>query len=467
MTPQEDSQSNYLFERMPVAKAILINALPTVAGMIVILVYNIADTFFVGQTNDPYQVAAVSLATPVFLLFMATGNLIGIGGTSVISRAFGEKKPGFAKSVSSFCFYSAWIVGIFFAAIFLLGMPYILQAIGVSGNTIDPTRDYLLYVAPSAPFVIMSVAFGNIIRASGKAKQAMVGMMLGAGLNIILDPIFIVYFGMGVAGAAIATLIGNMVSAYYFWRQVSGDRTPSLSIRWADFRIKGVIVPVVAIGIPAALNNILMSTSVIVLNNVLSSYGDIAVAAMGVATKVSMIAVLLQIGLGVSIQPLLGYNYGAKNAERFRSILQTTIIYALVMGSTLTFVSWLGSGYIVNAFIEDHSVYDQGVLFVKALLLTGPVIGIMFVYINTLQAMGAAKESLILSISRQGFIFIPMIFILNYLFGLSGVVYAQPVADVMSILISILLVYPHLAKYLPKNSAQDQTTSGYENQPAQ
>ena len=464
MKPQDLSKESYLFEKMPVPRAILTNALPTVAGMVVILVYNIADTFFVGQTNDAFQVAAVSLATPVFLLFMATGNLIGIGGTSVISRALGEKRPEFANNVSSFCFYAAWLVGIVFASAFLFCMPQILQAIGVSGNTIEPTRDYLTYVAPSAPFVIMSVAFGNIVRSAGKAKEAMFGMMLGTGLNIILDPIFILYFNMGVGGAAIATLIGNVVSAYYFWRLASSSKT-SLSISFADFRIRGVILPVISIGIPAALNNVLMSTSIIVLNNVLSSYGDIAVAAMGVATKVSMIAVLLQIGLGVSIQPLLGYNYGAKNSERFRSILQTTIIYALIMGSVLTLISWLGSGYIVNAFIEDQSVYDQGVRFVKALLLTGPIIGIMFVYINTLQAMGAAKESLILSISRQGFIFIPMIFTLNYFFGLSGVVYAQPVADVMSILISIALVYPHLAKYLPKGDAMSKSAADYESQP--
>nr|WP_321982763.1 MATE family efflux transporter [uncultured Cohaesibacter sp.] len=464
MKPQDLSKESYLFEKMPVPRAILTNALPTVAGMVVILVYNIADTFFVGQTNDAFQVAAVSLATPVFLLFMATGNLIGIGGTSVISRALGEKRPEFANNVSSFCFYAAWLVGIVFASAFLFCMPQILQAIGVSGNTIEPTRDYLTYVAPSAPFVIMSVAFGNIVRSAGKAKEAMFGMMLGTGLNIILDPIFILYFNMGVGGAAIATLIGNVVSAYYFWRLASSSKT-SLSISFADFRIRGVILPVISIGIPAALNNVLMSTSIIVLNNVLSSYGDIAVAAMGVATKVSMIAVLLQIGLGVSIQPLLGYNYGAKNSERFRSILQTTIIYALIMGTVLTLISWLGSGYIVNAFIEDQSVYDQGVRFVKALLLTGPIIGIMFVYINTLQAMGAAKESLILSISRQGFIFIPMIFTLNYFFGLSGVVYAQPVADVMSILISIALVYPHLAKYLPKGDAMSKSAADYESQP--
>ncbi|WP_316859532.1 MATE family efflux transporter [uncultured Cohaesibacter sp.] len=448
MQQPENSDHTYIFEKMPVPKAILKNAIPTIAGMVVVLIYNIADTFFVGQTNDPFQVAAVSLTTPVFLLFMATGNMIGIGGTSVISRALGERRPEFANHVSSFCFYMSWVIGIVFAAIFMLGMPFILQLIGVSDNTIGHARDYLLYVAPSAPFVITSVAFGNIVRAAGKAKESMFGMMLGTILNILLDPIFILYLDMGVAGAAIATLIGNIASAYYFWRLVGGNKT-ALSIKLADFRIVGVIWPVVSIGVPAALNNVLMSTSIIILNNVLSSHGDIAVAAMGVATKVGMIAVLLQIGLGVGIQPLLGFNFGAKNAQRFRAILQTSIAFALIMGSTLTFFSWLGSGFIVRSFIDDQAVFEQGVVFVKALLLTGPVIGVMFIYINTLQAMGAAKESLILSISRQGFIFIPMIYVLDHFFGLSGVVYAQPLADIMSILISLALVYPYLKKYLP------------------
>ena len=452
MNQQANSRELDVFEHMPVPKAILQNAIPTIAGMIVVLVYNIADTFFVGQTNDPYQVAAVSLAMPVFLLFMATGNLIGIGGTSVISRALGQKNPEYANSVAAFCFHTAWMAGIVFAGIFLLGMPVILSGIGVSEQTIHPTRDYLLYVAPSAPFVVMSITMSNIIRAEGKARQAMSGMMIGTVLNILLDPLFIIGLDMGVAGAAIATLIGNIVSALYFWHLYNSGKT-RLGIRFSDARIRGVLLPVVAIGIPAALNGVLMSTSVIILNNVLSSYGDIAVAAMGVATKVSLIVVLLQIGLGAGIQPLLGYNYGARNADRFRSILKVSMIYSLILGVALTVFCLAVSDQIVHAFIEDEAVFVQGDRFVHILLLSGPVIGIMFIYINTLQAMGAAKESLLLSISRQGLIFIPFIFILNHFFGLDGVVYAQPLADVMAILFSVALVYPHLRKYLPREDA--------------
>ncbi|WP_319532957.1 MATE family efflux transporter [uncultured Cohaesibacter sp.] len=453
-------EDNEIFESMPVPKAILKNAIPTITGMIVILIYNIADTFFVGQTNDPVQVAAVSLATPVFLLFMATGNLIGIGGTSVISRALGEKRRAYASEVSAFCFHLSWVVGIVFAGLFLLEMPTILSAIGVSTDTYEPTRQYLLYVAPSAPFVILSVAFGNIVRAEGKAKEAMFGMMIGTVLNIILDPIFIIGLGMGVAGAAIATLIGNIVSTGYFLYMFSRGRF-SLSIALKDARIRGVIWPVLAIGIPAALNNVLMSTSVIVLNNVLTGYGDVAIAAMGISSKVMMIAVLLQIGLGVGIQPLLGYSYGAGNAERFHSILKVSMIYAVILGCTLTLVTYLGSDLIVRAFIDDAAVYEQGVRFVHILLFSGPIVGVMFVYINTLQAMGAARQSLILSISRQGFVFIPMLFVMNALFGLDGVVFAQPTADLVSIIMAVFLVYPFLKKYLPKgNGTNNGSASG-------
>jgi putative MATE family efflux protein len=307
-----------LFESMPVPKAIAMNAIPAIISMLVVLLYNIADTFFVGQTGDPMQVAAVSLATPVFLLFMATGTLFGIGGTSLISRAFGAGRAHYAKQASSFCFYASLGTGIIYIFLFWLFMPFILSLVGTSPGTIGFTRDYLMYVAPSAPFVIIANAFSNIVKAEGKAKEAMLGMMLGTVINIIFDPIMIIGLQMGVKGAAVATVIGNIVGTGYYLLYFYRGHT-SLSIAPKDFRIRGKIMSgVLAIGIPAALNNIMMSASSIVLNNFLATYGDIQVAAMGVAVKVGMIVVLLQIGLGQGIQPLLGYSYGAKNRNALR-----------------------------------------------------------------------------------------------------------------------------------------------------
>ncbi len=428
-----------IFEKMPVPRAILKSAVPAIIGMVVVLIYNIADTYFVGQTGDPFQVAAVSLTMPVFLLFMATGNLLGVGGTSVISRALGAGNSDYARKVSSFCFYASLILGVIFSLIFLGLMPLILRSIGTSPQTIGFARDYLTLIAPSAPFVIISVAFSNIVRAEGKSKEAMTGTMLGTIVNIILDPLMILTLDMGVSGAALATLIGNVAGSLYYIHYILRRKT-ILSIAPRDFQIKEkVFTGVMAIGIPAALNNVLMSLSNIILNNFLAAYGDIEVAAMGVAMKVVMIVALLQIGLGVGIQPLLGYSFGAGNHKRFNSIMRTSILYTVILGSVVTLLCWLGASGLVGAFIDSGDVYNHGISFTRRLLLTGPVIGILFVCINSLQAIGAAKESLIISISRQGFVFFPMIIILNSAFGLTGVVMAQPVADVFSLFLSAIL----------------------------
>lgn len=429
-------EKNDVFANAPVGKAVMINAVPAIISMLVVLIYNMADTFFIGQTGDEMQVAAVSLATPVFLLFMAIGTLYGIGGTSVISRAFGEGREAYARRVSSFCFWLSVLTGIGCIVVFLFGMDHILTWIGASENTREYTRVYLLYIAWSAPFVIVSNAFSNIVRAEGKSNEAMVGMMVGTILNIVLDPLFILTLDWGIAGAAWATVIGNAVATLYYVVLLSGKHS-RLSISIRDFKASKVIVSAVfAIGIPASLNSIMMSVSSIILNIYLVSYGDVVLAAMGIATKIGMIVVLLQIGLGQGIQPLLGYNYGARDWQRFKEIIRFSMKTVLVMGVSLTLLCWCFTDALVRSFMDSAEIHDYGVSFVRALLLSGPFIGVLFVYINALQAVGAARYSLILSVSRQGFVFLPCLVLFDRLFGLNGIVAAQPVADVLSCLLA-------------------------------
>lgn len=429
--------NKYLFEEAPVSRAVMTMAIPTMISMLVVVIYNMADTFFIGQTGDPMQVAAVSLATPVFMVFMALGNLFGIGGSSAISRALGEKKPERAKNISSFCCYASLGLGVFMAVLFLVGMDVILVMIGASTNTIDFAREYLTYIAFGGPFIMFGTAFGNILRGEGAARESMTGNMIGTVTNIVLDPVMILVFGWGVAGAAIATVIGNIAASLfyvsYFLRKKS-----SLSIRLRDFRMGDRIASsVAAIGIPASLNNILMSCANIVLNLMLGGYGDTPVAAMGVAMKSNMIVVLLQIGLCAGIQPLIGYNYGARNRKRLLQVFRFTGIFAVVMGSILTAVMVMAKRFVVQAFINDPEVIAYGMQMVIALQLSGPFIGILFLCINTIQGMGKAIPSLILTVCRQGLIFIPLIIILNKVVGLNGVIYAQSVADYCSIVIAV------------------------------
>ena len=427
------------FEDMPVAKAVLVNAVPAVLSMLVTLIYNVADTFFIGQTGDEMQVAAVSLATPVFLLFMAIGTLYGIGGTSVISRAFGEGRDDFARTVGSFWVWMSVFTGIRCILVFLSGMDDILQWIGASGNTEGYARTYLSCVAWSAPFVIVSTAFSNIVRAEGKSKEAMNGVLIGTVLNIVLDPVFILWLDYGIAGAAWATVIGYTVATAYYVLLLTGKRS-GLTISLSRFNLKAeTAAPVFAIGIPASLNCIMMSVSTIILNVCLVSYGDRVVAAMGVASKVIMMVVLVQLGLGQGIQPLLGYCYGARRWDRFKAVMRLSLLAGLGMGISLTLLCGWFSDSLVACFIDSESIREYGVPFVRTLLLSGPVMGVLFIYINALQAVGAAGYSFLLSISRQGIIFIPCLLLFDRLFRLGGAVAAQPVADVLSLLLAVCL----------------------------
>ncbi len=433
------NNNKFLFEEAPVPKAVATMAIPTIISMLVVVIYNMADTFFIGQTNDAMQVAAVSLATPVFMVFMALGNLFGIGGSSAISRALGEKRMERAKNLSSFCCYGSLGLGVIMAAAFLLGMNGILKMIGASENTFWYAKEYLTYISFGGPFIMFGTAFGNILRGEGAAKESMIGNLIGTVTNIVLDPIMILGLGWGVTGAAVATVIGN-IAACLFYLMYFLRKKSVLSIHLQDFKMReGVAIGVMTIGIPASLNNILMSCANIVLNNVLVQYGDNPVAAMGVAMKANMLVVLLQIGLCAGIQPLIGYNYGARNSKRLKKVFRFTGLCAIVMGTVLTILMVMAREAVIRAFINDSQVVDYGIQMVIALQLTGPVIGILFLCINTIQGMGKALPSLILTICRQGLVFIPLVFLLNRLFGLDGVIYAQAAADVISIILSVMI----------------------------
>ena len=278
-----NSNAVEIFEKAPVPKAVLKNALPAMAAMLMVLIYNLADTFFIGQTHNDILLAAVSLATPVFLIFMAVGTVFGMGGTSVISRALGEGRTEYAKKVCSFCMWGCIVVGITISALFLIFMDSILALVGASADTWEPAKTYLAIVAFGGPFVLISNCYSNVIRAGGNSTQAMTGQLLGNLVNVVLDPIMILGLNWGIAGAAIATVIGNVLGAgYYILYFVRGKS--SLSIRLQDFSMKDKICSgVLEIGIPASLGSLLMSVSQIIINSQMAGYDDIAVAGIGVA----------------------------------------------------------------------------------------------------------------------------------------------------------------------------------------
>lgn len=446
----ENNKSLEIFENAPVKKAVFQNALPAMAAMLMVLIYNLADTFFIGQTHDDLQVAAVSLATPVFLLFMAVGTIFGVGGTSVISRSLGEGRKEYAKKVCSFCMWGCVGVGILMSVLFLAFMDQILALVGSSAGTWEYAKTYLTIVSVSGPFVLIANCYSNVIRAEGESSKAMMGQLLGNLLNVILDPIMILVFKWDITGAAIATVIGNVVGAgYYICYFLQGKS--ALSIKLKDFSCKNKVASgVLSIGIPAALGSLLMSVSNIIMNSQMTKYGDMAVAGVGVAMKVTMMTGMVCIGLGQGVQPLLGYCVGAKKWDRYKSVLRFSLIFAFVLSTILTVLCYLFTGQIVSVFLTNADAYSYGVSFSRILLCTSFLFGVFYVLTNALQANGAATESLIVNISRQGLIYIPTMFALGALFHETGLIWAQPVADVLSLVLAVVL-YARKSRRLMKN----------------
>lgn len=434
-----ENNSLEVFENAPVQKAVLQNALPAMAAMLMVLIYNLADTFFVAQTHDDLQVAAVSLATPVFLLFMAVGTIFGIGGTSVISRAMGERQREYAKKVCSFCMWSCVGVGIVMSALFLIFMEQILTFVGASTDTWEYAKTYLTIVSFAGPVVLISNCYSNVIRAEGQSGKAMMGQVIGNLLNVVLDPLMILGFRWNIAGAAIATVIGNVAgAAYYVFYFLRGKSVLSIGIN--DFSVKNNIASgVLTIGIPAALGSFLMSVSSILMNAQMTKYGDMAVAAVGVAMKVTMMTGMLCIGLGQGIQPLLGYCVGAKKWDRYNRSLRFSLIFAFILSTVLTVLCYVFTNQIVRAFLTDIAAFEYGTAFSRILLCTSFLFGVFYVITNALQACGAATESLIVNVSRQGIIYIPAMFLLGAIYHETGLIWAQPVADVLSLLLAIAL----------------------------
>lgn len=441
-----------IFANAPVPKAVISNVIPSIVSMLMVLVYNLADTYFIGQTDNPLMVAGVSIATPAFLLFMAIGMLFGIGGTSKISRLLGQGEKQRAKNTSAFCFWTGLGIGVVSAIFVALFATQICGKIGASEDTIAYSSEYLSIVAIGIPFLIISNSFSNIIRAEGQANVAMLGMIIGNMLNVVLDPIMIMGLHWDVAGAAWATVIGNVFSAgFYIYHLLK--RSKLLSINLKDYRAQnGIAMGVFAIGIPASLNSVLMSFSNILVNKQMKDYSDMAVAGLGVAMKVNMIVVMLLIGLGVGIQPLLGYCFGAGNKKRYMEVLKFSTILALSISLVMTIICYFGAGFLVKSMLKDMDAYGYGLEFARTYIYSGPIMGLLFVFINAIQSMGAALPALILNISRQGLVYIPVMFLFKKIFNTPRMLAAaQPVTDYAAVTMAIVLFVISFKKYFKKS----------------
>ncbi len=415
-------------------RQVISNIIPAVIVELMILIYNLADTFFIAQTNDPIQIAAVSLASPVFMLLITCGIVFMAGGMSCISRALGAGEHKKANNIASFCIWAGIITGLIMTIIFTVFIGKILILIGASIETFVPSFSYLSIVIASAPFVLFSMASGGILRAEGHATQAMNGQIIGNVLNIILDPIMILYMKMGITGAAIATVLGTVAgAAYYIGYFLSGQSSLRINIKNFKFN-NGIATGVIAIGIPACLDPFLMSISQMIMNSLMSAYGDMAIAAAGVTMRIEQIACLIAMGSGQGVQPLLGFCVGAKDWDRYKAMLKFALKLTISVSLFMVMMCYIFTGNIVRVFLIEPNAFNYAMKFLRIKLSSSVLFAVFFIFVNALQAMGAAKASFILSVCRQCLLYVPALFIMNYFMGEYGLIWALPVAELLSLL---------------------------------
>ena len=429
-----------LFEKAPVSKAYFKMALPVVMSMLVSLVYNMVDTWFIAQTQDTALVAGVSLCAPMFTLMVAMGDIFGLGGSSLLSRLLGKGEEQRVRHVSAFCCYGALLWGILVGAVMLLLRTPILTLLGAKSDTMDSATAYYNYLALGAPAVIFTLVPSNILRTEGMAMASMVGSVTGALVNIVLDPIFIFGLNMGAGGAALATVLSNVVSAVMFIVLLA-TRSKKLSMRLRDCSVQGTeLREILVIGFPASITNLMQSFAMMLTNRFLLPYGTENVAALGIALKVNMIVMLIMVGFAFGAQPLLGYNYGAGNRDRLREILKFDVLVQLVFSGVMTVLFLWLAPHIIRIFMSDAGVVQAGSRILRCMVLTMPLMGIILVCTTLFQATGKAMPAFLLSISRQGVALLLCMVVLSWLFGFYGVILAQAAADAVSFLLALVLL---------------------------
>lgn len=435
-----------LFEEKPVPEAVMKLAIPTMISSLVMVIYNLSDTYFVGMLNDSIQNAAVTLAAPMLLAFNAINNLFGVGSSSMMSRALGRKDYDTVYRSSAFGFYCALLCGALFSVIYTFFSGSFLNLLGTSSDTAMATAGYLRWtVTCGAAPAILNVVMAYLVRSERATLHASIGTMSGCLLNILLDPIFILPqgFNMGAAGAGLATFLSNCTACIYFFILLFVKRKSTyVCIRPSMFGFrKDIVIGVCGVGIPAAIQNILNVTGMTILNNFTSSYGSEAVAAMGIAQKINMVPLYIAQGFSQGIMPLISYNYASKNSKRMKHVTGFSIKVTVFFMTVSLLVLICGADFLVSLFMKNEAIIAYGSRFLKGLSLALPFLALDFLAVGVFTACGMGRKTLVFAILRKIILEIPALFVLDKLFPLYGLAYAQFTAElILSVIGMIVLI---------------------------
>ena len=444
-TPDGEYKNEAVFRDMPAAKALWTFAMPSIATMLVLLLYNLADTYFLGRVGNPYMVAATSLVLPVYNVTIAFANLFGAGGGTLIARLMGRHDPEEAKKVSGFSVVMSVIVSVIFALIMYVFEDPILYFLGASGNTILYARQYTFWVLiiGALPSVLLH-SMSNLAKNAGLSKEAGIGNVFSTVMNIILDPVFMFVIlpeGMEVVGAAVATLISCIFNALYFIAifRINRSRSVLRMLPTGGLPRKDSILSIFSVGIPAALSMFLYDLTNIVINKLAAGHGDIPLAAIGIVLKAERLPLNICVGLCMGMVPLVGYSYAAGNYKRMKEIHRTTQLHGCIISVICIVLYEIFAGVIMNVFISDAETVVLGTAYLRVRCLATILMFACFNYTNFFQGVGMGKQALVLSVVRQLVFNIPILLILNSVLGMTGVIWTQFIADGCTAVVSIFV----------------------------
>ena len=452
-----------LFEEIPVNKAVMSLVIPTIISQLITVVYNMADTFFIGQVGIPDQVAAASLCMPMFILLTGIANLFGIGGSSLISRCLGVGDTDKAKKVAAFSILTASAITLAYGIGLYILRPAILPMIGANEGTYEYCRQYVFWTITIGGIpTVLNALLAHLVRSEGHAKQASIGMTLGGVMNIILDPVFISGMGLEVIGAAVATMLSNLIATLYFINLIRKKKGETIiNASPSNYTLGGGIPKeVLLVGLPSCVMNLMGVVSNITMNRLMASYCNEAVAGIGIAKKVDMLAFAIATGMSQGVLPLIGYNYSAKNYKRMMDSVKATFRYSMAFAITATVFLLTCAGPLVKAFIDDPLTVQYGQLFQRIICVTTPCVSVTLLIITMFQSVGRKLQPLLLSMLRKGGLDIPFMILMNHLIGVNGIAWATPIADCGAMTAAILRFIPFWKELKNRMEAAEKASAG-------
>ncbi|BFH59490.1 MATE family efflux transporter [Paenibacillus azoreducens] len=442
-----DAENLQYFEKAPIAKAVAHFAVPMMLGTSMSVIYSILNAYFLGTLHNTAMLTALALTLPLFAIIMALGNLIGIGGGTFISRLLGEKKYDDVKHVSSFAFYSSLVLGLIVIAVGLPLIDPIVHGLGATPDSFGFTKDYVTIMLIGSPFVVLFFTLENIVRSEGAAITSMTGMILSVVVNIILDALVIFVFHWGVIGVASATVISNLVAgAFYAFHMRYKSQFLTVSIKWFK-ATKDILGNVIKIGVPVFIMSIFLGAMSLIFNHFLVEYGDPAVAAYGISSRLLQFPEFILMGLCEGVVPLLAFSFTA-NKLRMKHTIGFTIKVIVALAVVFGVIVYLISDHLIGLFTNDPQLIEMGSYILHVTFLSLFITGMTTLFTGIFQATAQGTAAFVMSVI-QGITLIPVLFIANRMNGFHGVVWSLVIADAVAFLVGAIMLYVLRSKLQP------------------